>query len=316
MDIAIAIEIRKATRGSQGLEITREKACQRLHHRVATPLNLYNDGRGYTAVDWSLGGFRVSNWDRWNNELNFGDPLSWKFELPFQGFMIAFDVVARVVRIDSEKGQFACQFIDLDERQAELMKHFIEQLIRGAMTPLKDTILRIDSPVTPVSTEPNPSPLEQLPVSRIPTRMVLMSVVYITLGFGLLSLLMVTVYDNFLSLKVNTAATSTPVESIVSMVDGRITRVASIVDQQIVEGTTLLTIESPQLIKQIADSKSNIEQKKLELEAQRKRYTLAIETSGSVTSKESRLLEIDIDLIEQEVRLAMQDLLAFYAYPR
>ena len=314
MDIAIAIEIRKATRGSQGLEITREKACQRLHHRVATPLNLYNDGRGYTAVDWSLGGFRVSNWDRWNNELKAGDPLSWKFELPFQGFMIAFDVVARVVRIDSEKGQFACQFIDLDERQAELMKHFIEQLIRGAMTPLKDTILRIDSPVTPVSTEPNPSPLEQLPVSRIPTRMVLMSVVYITLGFGLLSLLMVTVYDNFLSLKVNTGATSTPVESIVSMVDGRITRVASIVDQQIVEGTTLLTIESPQLIKQIADSKSNIEQKKLELEAQRKRYTLAIETSGSVTSKESRLLEIDIDLIEQEVRLAMQDLLAFYAY--
>ena len=296
------------------MHITREKACQRLHHRVATPLNLYHDGHSYTAVDWSLGGFRVSNWDRWNNDLKLGDPLSWKFELPFQGFMIAFDVVAQVVRIDSQTGHFACQFIDLDQRQTELMNHFIEQLIRGAMTPLKDTILRIDSPVTPVSTEPNASPLTELPASRIPARMLMMSLLYLGLGMGLLSLLTITVYENFLSLKVSTAATSTPMESIVSMVDGRITQVSSAIDRPLAEGTPLLTIESPQLTKQIADSKTAIEQKKLELEAQRKRYMLAIETSGSVTSKEARLLQIDIDLVAQEVRLAMQDLLALYAY--
>jgi multidrug resistance efflux pump len=296
------------------LDISREKACQRLHHRVATPLNLYHDGRSYTAVDWSLGGFRVSDWDQWTNDLKLGDSLSWKFELPFQGFMIAFDVLATVVRIDPQRGHFACQFIDLDDRQTELMKHFIEQLIRGAMTPLKDTILRIDSPVTPVSTEPNSSPLEQLPVSRYPMRMVMMSLLYMTLGLGLFSLLMITVYENFLSLKVSTAATSTPLESIVSLVDGPITRVSSIIDTELAEGTPLLTIESPQLTKQIAEAKTAIEQKKLELEAQRKRYMLAIEITGSVTSREARLLQIDIDLVEQEVRLAMQNLLALYAY--
>lgn len=295
------------------MDISREKACQRLHHRVATPLNLYHDGRSYTAVDWSLGGFRVSDWDQWTNDLKLGDSLSWKFELPFQGFMIAFDVLATVVRIDPQRGHFACQFIDLDDRQTELMNHFIEQLIRGAMTPLKDTILRIDSPVTPVSTEPNSSPLEQLPVSRYPMRMVMMSLLYMTLGLGLFSLLMITVYENFLSLKVSTAATSTPLESIVSLVDGRITRVSSIIDTELAEGTPLLTIESPQLTKQIAEAKTAIEQKKLELEAQRKRYMLAIEITGSVTSREARLLQIDIDLVEQEVRLAMQNLLALYA---
>ena len=41
---------------------------------------------------------------------------------------------------------------------------------------------------------------------------------------------------------------------------------------------------------------------------------MAIETSGSVTSKEARLLQIDIDLVEQEVSLAMRDLLALYEY--
>lgn len=296
------------------MKITREKACQRLHHRVATPLNLYHDGRRYTAVDWSLGGFRISDWDALNNDFAVGDRLSWTFELPFQGFMIGFDVTAEAVRSIPETGQLACQFIDLDDRQTELMNHFIEQLVRGAMVPLKDTILRIDSPVTPVSTEPKPSPIEQLPVSRIPLPMVMMSLLYLTLGIGLFSLATITLYDNFLSLKVNTAATSAPRETIVSLVDGRISRVSTTLDSPINEGMPLLTIESPLLTKQIAESKIQIEQKKLELEAQRKRYRLAIKTTGSVNSPEVSLLQIDIDLVEQEVRLAMQDLLALYAY--
>ena len=296
------------------MEITREKACQRLHHRVATPLNLTVDGRHYSAVDWSLGGFRVRDWDRWDDAIKIGDQLPWKFELPFQGFMIAFDVVAQVVRSNPESGHFACQFVELNSRQIELMNHFIEQLVRGSMVPLKDTILRIDSPVTPVSTNPSASPTEELPVSRIPLRMLTMSLFYLSLGIGLFSLLLMTLYENFLTLKVETAATSIPAESIVSLVDGRITRVSSFIDEPVSEGSPILTIESPQLQKQIAEAKIGIEQKKLELEAQRKRYQLAIETSGSVTSREARLLQIDIDLVEQEVRLAMQDLLALYDY--
>ncbi|MDG1820041.1 MAG: PilZ domain-containing protein, partial [Porticoccaceae bacterium] len=296
------------------MEITREKACQRLHHRVTTPLNLTIDGRHYSAVDWSLGGFRVRDWDRWDNDIKVGDQFLWKFELPFQGFMIAFKVNAEVVRINPQTGHFANRFVDLSERQKELMNHFLEQLIRGAMIPLKDTILRIDSPVTPVSTEPHASPAEQLPVSRIPMRMLMMSLFYLCIGIGLVGLLTLTLYENFLSLKINTAATSVPVESIVSLVDGRITGVSSIIDQPVLEGTTILSIESPQLKKQIAEAKTTIEQKKLELEAQRKRYLVVIETSGSITSKEARLLQIDIDLVEQEVSLAMRDLLALYEY--
>jgi hypothetical protein len=141
-----------------------------------------------------------------------------------------------------------------------------------------------------------------------------MSLLYLTLGIGLFSLATITLYDNFLSLKVNTAATSAPQETIVSLVDGRISRVSTTLDSPLNEGMPLLTIESPLLTKQIAESKIQIEQKKLELEAQRKRYHLAIKTTGSVNSPEVSLLQIDIDLVEQEVRLAMQDLLALYAY--
>ena len=65
--------------------------------------------------------------------------------------------------------------------------------------------------------------------------------------------------------------------------------------------------DSPDLKKSIDDAKNKLELKKLELEALRKRYQLAIDTTGSQTSKESRLIEIEIDLMKQEVTLATQN---------
>jgi hypothetical protein len=44
------------------MKITREKACQRLHHRVKTPLAVHLNGGVYQAIDWSLGGLRIGGW--------------------------------------------------------------------------------------------------------------------------------------------------------------------------------------------------------------------------------------------------------------
>lgn len=296
------------------MKITREKACQRLHHRVHTPLHLQIDGRDYAAQDWSLGGFSIKGWDRAPAEVGVGQGLTCKFELPFQGFDIGFVIDIEVVRVDESHQTMAAKFIELDERQTELMSHFVEQLVRGSMTPIQDTILRIDSPVTPVSTKPDPSPLKEVPVQRLPTRLIMMSLIYLFLGVVLFSLATITVYDNFLSLRVNSAVTNAPVEPIVSLVDGRIRDVNIAVDEPIMEGQTMLSIESPDLKKRIQESKIFVEQKKLELEALRQRQVLAIETSGSSASKESRMYQIDIDLVQKEISLAMQSLVNLYDY--
>jgi multidrug resistance efflux pump len=296
------------------MKITREKACQRLHHRVHTPLHLQIDGRDYAAQDWSLGGFCVADWDRDITEVNSGKSLSCKFELPFQGFDIGFAIDIEVVRVDEESRTMAAKFVSLDERQTELMSHFVEQLVRGSMTPIQDTILRIDSPVTPVSTKPDPSPMAEVPTQRLPVRLITMSLVYLFIGVVLFSLATITVYDNFLSLRVNSAVTNAPVEPIVSLVDGRIRNVNIAVDEPIREGQTMLSIESPDLKNRIDESKIFVEQKKLELEALRQRQVLAIETSGSAASKEARLYQIDIDLVQKEISLAMQSLVNLYDY--
>lgn len=295
------------------MKITREKACQRLHHRISTPLMVNVAGDDYSALDWSLGGFRLTGWNHRDN-IDVGSRVPCRFELPFQGFNIAFDVESEIVRIDENTHEVAQKFVELDDRQTELLEHFVEQLVRGSMIPVQDTILRIDSPVTPVSTKPDPSPLEQVPVKRLPLQVMAMSLVYLSMGILLFLLVSITVYENFLSLKVSTAITSTPVEPLMSHADGHIKRVSVAVDEFVGEGTTLLHIESPSVNRKIEGAKIFIEQKKIELEEKRKKYALAIDTTGGPASKESRTYEIEVDMVQQEVTLAMQNLLALYDY--
>jgi len=296
------------------MKITREKASQRLHHRVKTPLDVKLDGYSYSASDWSMGGFRLSNWDRFEEGFKPTDTFPCYFKLPFQGFDIAFDIQVELVRADETRKTVSFKFIDLTERQIELLNHFVEQLIRGAMVPIGDTILRIDSPVTPVSTKPDPSPLEELPTSRWPTKLIGMSVFYLLVGVMLFGYLGITMYENILSLKVDTAVTASPVEPLVSLVDGRIQKVNAGLDQVVTKGEVLIEIDSPDLKKSIDTAKNKLELKKLELEALRKRYQLAVDTTEGQTSKEARLLEIEIDLMKQEVTLATQSVVNLYEY--
>jgi multidrug resistance efflux pump len=293
------------------MKITREKACQRLHHRISTPLHVLIDGREYSASDWSLGGLRITNWD---HKSKTGQQLNCKFELPFQGFNIAFEVITEVVRSLPNQQELGLKFLDLDDRQIELLSHFVEQLVRGSMMSVEDTILRIDSPVTPVSTAPDASPAHEIPISRFPLKMVAMSVLYGVTGFILFSLVAVTIYENFLNLKVKSAFTTSPTEPLMSLIDGRLHRVNATLNSSTNIGDALMTIKSPNISKRIEEAKIFIEQKQLELEAHRKRHVLAIDITGSAASRDAQLHQIEVDLVQQEVALAMQKLVALYEY--
>ncbi|MGH1374047.1 MAG: PilZ domain-containing protein [Cellvibrionaceae bacterium] len=296
------------------MKITREKACQRLHHRISTPLHVLIEGAEYSASDWSLGGLRIVNWDQWDDESLHGKQLECKFELPFQGFNIAFEVTTEVVRYLPDSQELGLKFVDLDERQIELLNHFVEQLVRGSMMSVEDTILRIDSPVTPVSTKPDASPAHEVPVHRFPLKLIAMSSLYGLIGVTLFSLVAITVYENFFNLKVKSAFTTSATEPLVSLVDGRLHRVDAKMYSNTQTGDALMTIESPDIAKRIEEAKIFIEQKQLELEAHRKRHILAIEVTGSSASEDAQLHQIEIDLVQQEVALAMQKLVALYDY--
>lgn len=152
------------------MKISREKPSQRRHHRVNTPIDVTINEQLYNVSDWSLGGFKIIEWE--DESFEPGHEFECHFSLPFQGFFVAFHV--KLITIRSDSGILAAKFISLDERQTELLEHFIQELVRGNMTSVGDTILRIDSPVTPVSTEPNPNPTDELPIKRWPIKLIAM----------------------------------------------------------------------------------------------------------------------------------------------
>ena len=99
------------------------------------------------ATDWSLGGLRI---DGFPGELPVaGAELAFHLTLPFQGFDVSFDIKAEVVRTNPADKMFAVRYTEIGERERELMQHFIEELVRGSMSDVEDTIQRIDVPVTP-----------------------------------------------------------------------------------------------------------------------------------------------------------------------
>jgi multidrug resistance efflux pump len=295
------------------MKIPREKASQRRHHRVQTPLTIRVDNKNYAAADWGLGGFRLENWDR--NDLTPKADIEYHFKLPFQGFEIAFQGTAKIISVNQELKQVSVQFLDLSERQQELLSHFIEELVRGAMTPVADTILRIDSPVTPVSTDPDPSPEGEVPVSRWQTKTIVMCSLYFSAGLSLFFYISFTLYANFFSLEVESGVVSAPIERVFSTTDGRIEKVAVTLDTLVPQGTALIQIQDAKVEEQIALAQIRIERDRALLETRREE--LAIEQDKLVdyhqfVEKNVKQAQILVESLTAQHRLAQKDVSRHY----
>ena len=200
------------------MKILRERPSQRLHHRVTAPLWVTWRDATVRAADWSLSGLRLEGVS--TGGLTVGDETELTINLPFQGFDVRFTAGAEIVRFGDDLVAF--RFSDLGDRERGLMEHFVEELVRGSMVEVADTIQRIDVPVTPVSTKPDPNPKAAVPVRRWPIRTVVMTTLYLTLGVCILAYAGLVGYAHFFKLEVDTAVVAAPIEVVTAHSDGRI----------------------------------------------------------------------------------------------
>jgi len=200
------------------VKVIREKPCQRLHHRVTAPLKVsLENGESFIAANWSLGGLRL---DGLKTLPSISSIIKLILELPFQGFDISFEVEAEVVRHEEDTATIGVKFIELSERAHDLMSHFIDDLVRGKMASVDDTICRIDIPVTPISTKPDPNPGNDMPGKRLPVKTILFSTLYIVLGVSVFAYLAFLIYVSLMRLEVSSAVISAPLYSVDMPMDG------------------------------------------------------------------------------------------------
>ncbi len=257
------------------MQIVREKPCQRLHHRVTAPLKVtMEDGTTLVATNWSLGGVRLDGLTSPLSEI--GEVLQLELELPFQGFDISFPVKAEVVRTVSTEGTIGAKFIELSERANDLMSHFIDDLIRGKMATVDDTICRIDVPVTPISTQPDVNPTADVPVKRWPVKTIVMSAFYLMLGVLVFLYLGFLIFSKTARMEVSSAVVSAPLVHLAMPVDGKVFPVALENGSIVKRGQKLARIEGSRIEANIADLKLQLEKDRRTLLRARER--LRIET--------------------------------------
>lgn len=292
-----------------GVKIKRERADQRRHHRVTAPLFVGVDGHTVRATDWSLGGLRVDGFP--HTVPPVGKLLDLSLTLPFQGFDVAFGAKAKVVRTQVGTGTFAVQFTELGERERELMSHFLEELVRGSMVDVEDTIQRIDVPVTPASLQPDTklAPVTQRPVTRMPVRTMVMSGVYALVGMMIFGYAAMLLYSNVYKLEVRTAVIAAPVDTVKAQADGRVALGSLKPGDQVADGDVILEVIDSQLEREIELSDLAIRERKAKLGYLKQRYLDELEKMEGLSNLEMRDVEqlrLDVEAAEATRRASQR----------
>ena len=258
------------------MQIVREKPCHRRHHRVTAPLAVtLPDGAVVTATDWSVGGLRIDGLN--GIDAGIGDSLTLTLQLPFQGFDISFDVEARLVRRMNHPEQgdsLAFEFAALEERSRDLMVHFIDDLIRGKMASVDDTICRIDVPVTPISTKPDANPVADMQVRRWPVKTIVMSTLYLCLGVAILGYLGLLIVSKTLRMEVQSAVVNAPVATLKMPADGLLLPVSMQPGMDVRKGQEIARIEDAALNARIDQQSLLLEEARQDLRRVRERYRI------------------------------------------
>jgi multidrug resistance efflux pump len=287
------------------VKVRRERPDQRRHHRVTAPLFVALDGHRIKASDWSLGGLRVEAFPGELPELRASTDLV--LTLPFQGFDVTFDVKAEVVRTDGATRMFAVRFEELGERERELMSHFLEELVRGSMIDVEDTIQRIDVPVTPASLTPDPVPAQTIPVRRWPVKMLAMSAVYLVIGglvFGYAGLL---AYTNVFRMEVRTAVITAPVETVTASADGRVDWTGVEPGDRVKAGEVVVRLLDNQLQREIDLAEIAVQERKARLASLKHRHLEELERVRGFAAIEMKNIEqtrLELQALSQQLNLA------------
>lgn len=287
------------------VKIKRERPDQRRHHRVTAPLFVRVDGHRIRATDWSLGGLRI---DGYPGDLPVaGAELPFHLTLPFQGFDVSFDIKAEVVRTNPAEKMFAVRYTEIGERERELMQHFIEELVRGSMSDVEDTIQRIDVPVTPARLEPDTKKIPgDMPVRRWPVKTVVMTALYGLAGLVIFGYAGLLGYSNFYRMEIQTAVISAPIEVVSAQADGQVLLTGLKPGDTVKAGEVVVNLVDNQLEREIELADIAVKERKAQLAFLKQKHTEELERLkgfATVEMKNVKQSKVELEGLQQQLKV-------------
>lgn len=288
------------------VKVRRERPDQRRHHRVTAPLFVAIDGTRLRATDWSLGGLRL---DGFPGELPAaGAEKNLQLTLPFQGFDVSFGIKAEVVRTAAESKTVAVRFTEIGERERELMQHFIEELVRGSMSDVEDTIQRIDVPVTPAKLEPDAKNMPaNMPMRRWPVKTIVMTSIYGVVGLVIFGYAGLLGYTNFFRMEIQTAVIAAPVEKVAAQSDGQVVWAQVKPGDEVKSGDVVVTVVDNQLEREIEIADVEVQERKAQLSFLKRRQLDELDKLrgfATVEMKNVKQSKIELEGLQEQLTVA------------
>ncbi len=278
------------------------------------------DAIAHTVAEWSLGGIAIDAASRAGagahstNLTEVGRAVALKVALPFQGFDISFPAKGEIESFERETGRTVIGFRDLGQRERELLSHFVEQLVRGNMTSVDDTIQRLGAPmaaaefVASVNAGAGAAKSGRL---RRPIRAASMTVGYALAGLTAATYLGSLLYTNLFWLEAPASTISAPVQSLVSLGDGVITWTSFKPGDAVKAGDVVLKIADTVLEREIDQAEIGIRERDNKLAFLARRFEnekKRLGTLAGLSSMRSVHTSAEIDSLNIRLQAAQREL--------
>ncbi len=283
----------------------REPRSQRQHVRVTLPLTVEIDGRGYHALDWSLGGFRLAGADAGWRE---GKQAAARLVFPFHGFEVAVGVGCALAFADAAQGVSGWRFTDVDAPGQAVLRHLFHAAVAGRVVEA-DSLLAAARDHRP----PEPSPGHRRGWGARLRRTAGYGVLLV-LGLVLAGAVGVSAYGRFFTVEARHAAVSAPIVTLRAHADGRLEGRALAAGAAVEPGAALFAVANDRLASRIRITRAEIARSEAALAAlERERTSLAgfFDTYADLAVADMRKAEAErdaarvvLDAAEREVARA------------
>lgn len=290
------------------LQVTHERADMQRHLWVKAPLHAELDGVAHEVAEWSLGAIALPSPP---SGFEVGRQVALRITLPFQGFDIGFATTGDVTSIAAANGRTVIAFRDLGQREHDLLAHFVEQLVRGRMTAVGDTIARLDTPF--VVAEPASANVAVRSSARLrrPLRAAAITTAYSAAGIAVLGYLGTLLYTNFYWLEAPTSEITAPVQSLVSLGDGVVSWTTFKPGDRVKAGEVVLKLADSVLEREIEQAEIGIRERENKLAFVARRFENEKRRLGalaSLSSLKSVHTGAEIDALNVKLQAAMREL--------
>lgn len=232
------------------MEIKKQNRDQRAHIRLTAPAVVIIDEYKYTATDWSVGGFKISEF---NQKTQVGDCLPVQFSLSFKGGInISINTLVEVKWLLSNKKEVGFRFLNLTKVEKDLLQHAVSNLQTGEVMLLEELSKTSNSSSEAAAVNSNRDQGYKTIINCLNSKFLLYGLGGLVIGGILILYTISSLYKSLIRMEIQTAVLSKPIEPIISNNTGILSQIYVREGMKVKAGQPLFQLNDEKIARSIS----------------------------------------------------------------